>query len=248
MAIKELKSFGRLLYVRTFRLLNFVLHLYWVAKSFFFRMTLRQHQQMFATTLSSRTFVINLARRVDRLEEAQKTMQSCGIDNWIRVDAISNDNGALGCALSHKLALQTALECTEEFFMIFEDDVVPDQSFNQKLFSSLLTEFSQNEKFAVMCFAFSSDSNGIRVSENLLLDDEIITAAAYVIKRKYVSILQNTFSSSIDLLENGVVNRLAAIDIRWILTQKRIYFVRPAQPIFAQKPGWSDIENMNVNY
>jgi hypothetical protein len=59
--------------------------------------------------------------------------------------------------------------------------------------------------------------------------------------------LQIAFSSSVDLLENGVVNSSAAIDIRWMLTQKRIYFVRPAQPFFVQKPGWSDIENKNVN-
>jgi hypothetical protein len=41
---------------------------------------------------------------------------------------------------------------------------------------------------------------------------------------------------------------MAAIDIRWMLTQKRINFVRPEQPIFIQKPGWSDIENREVEY
>jgi hypothetical protein len=99
-----------------------------------------------------------------------------------------------------------------------------------------------------MCLAFASDSTGISVSENLLLDDKIVTAAAYVIKRKHVGVLQNAFSGSVDLLENGVVNSLAAIDIRWTLTQKRINFVRPNQPLFIQKPGWSNIENRNVDY
>ena len=243
-----LRFFGRLFYVRTFRLINFVLHLYWVIKSIFLKMTLVQHRENFATPLASRAFVINLSSRSDRLADAQKTMKSCGIDNWIRVDAIAHNNGALGCALSHKLALHTALQYTEEIFIMFEDDVVPDKSFNHELFSKLLTEFSQNIKFAVMCLAFSSESDGIRVSENLRLDDKVVTAAAYVIKRRYVDVLQNAFSGSVDLLENGVANRLAAIDIRWMWTQKRINFVRPEQPIFIQKPGWSNIENREVEY
>ncbi len=234
--------------MRTFRPTNFVLHLYWVVKSILFKMTLAKYGEFLATPSTYRAFVINLSSRADRLEDVQKTMKSCGIDNWIRVDAISHRNGALGCALSHKLALTKALECTEELIIIFEDDVVPDQLFNQKFFSKLLTEFSKNKKFAVMCLAFASDSTGISVSENLLLDDKIVTAAAYVIKRKHVGVLQNAFSGSVDLLENGVVNSLAAIDIRWTLTQKRINFVRPNQPLFIQKPGWSNIENRNVDY
>jgi glycosyl transferase family 25 len=243
-----LRSIRRFLYARMFNLTEFILHLYWVVKANIFKIMLRQYRNNQLVEQGTQAYVINLHFRTDRLEEVSRTFKSCEIDNWIRVDAISHQNGALGCALSHKLALHTASNDNLEYVMIFEDDVILGPSFNQELLSKILSEFLENRSFAIMCLAFSSESKGIRVSENLWLDDRIATAAAYVIKREYIGVLQNSFSSSVDLLEQGVINRLAAIDIRWMLTQKRICFVRPVAPIFVQKPGWSNIENMNVDY
>lgn len=243
-----LRSIRRFLYIRMFYSTEFMLHLYWVVKANIFKIMLSQYRNNPLVEELTQAYVINLNYRTDRLEEVSRTLKSCEIDNWMRIDAISHQNGALGCALSHKLVLHTALNDNLEYAIIFEDDVILSPSFNQELLSELLSEFVENKKFAVMCLAFSSESKGIKVSGNLWLDDRIATAAAYVIKREYVGVLQNSFSSSVDLLEQGVINRLAAIDIRWMLTQKRICFVRPVEPIFVQKPGWSNIENMNVNY
>lgn len=90
-------------------------------------------------------FVINLKRRPDRLESFQQRLAEC---DWpwqqpIRIEAVDGQGlqvpagfmqgpGAFGCWMSHRLALQTAIDAGAQSVLILEDDALFAQAFAQR--------------------------------------------------------------------------------------------------------------------
>jgi len=67
---------------------------------------------------------INLEHRKDRNEHILNEIHKICTDNSKihRIDAIKNDNGALGCGLSHIKALEYAVKNEWKTVLILEDD------------------------------------------------------------------------------------------------------------------------------
>lgn len=82
-------------------------------------------------------FLVNLKRRPDRLQAADKALQKLGINPVIVFNAIDAKTlgirheganlrpGMVGCFLSHYMLLQIAIMNNLESILIFEDDVNP---------------------------------------------------------------------------------------------------------------------------
>jgi glycosyl transferase family 25 len=71
-----------------------------------------------------KTYVINLKHRTDRWEHVQGEFKKMEIDpaTVVRFDAIKNNQGFIGCLLSHLAVIE---ECKDlDRFMILEDDVL----------------------------------------------------------------------------------------------------------------------------
>ncbi|MEI6710981.1 MAG: glycosyltransferase family 25 protein [bacterium] len=70
-------------------------------------------------------YCINLDRRTDRWEVAQKEFKKAGIlDRVIRFSAFETPKkGAAGCLLSHRTIVQIAKERGWENVLVFEDDI-----------------------------------------------------------------------------------------------------------------------------
>ena len=64
---------------------------------------------------------INLDRDVEKREKIESSLKELGFKNIIRLSGVERDNGKVGCAISHALAMEEV----EPPFIVFEDDCVP---------------------------------------------------------------------------------------------------------------------------
>lgn len=87
-------------------------------------------------------FVINLIERLDRKEQIIADFQKYTNIKLHFIEAIRNENGAIGCFLSHKKCIQLAKEKNMEYIIVLEDDCLPMENFENRLMGIL--EFFNN--------------------------------------------------------------------------------------------------------
>jgi GR25 family glycosyltransferase involved in LPS biosynthesis len=196
-------------------------------------------------------FYINLEQRTDRKEHFLQEMKKFCVDESkiVRIDAIYNSNGALGCTKSHMKALEQFmanpawLTC-----IIFEDDFTfYDTSVENN--TDLLKKFFMN--FTDWGLLLLATNQGGRPSKETHVEGikEVIysqTTSGYCIHKDSVTEVYNNFKESAAELEKGNPKYQYALDMHWNrLTIKRFCF---SPNMGYQYPGYSDIENRNVSY
>ena len=190
---------------------------------------------------------INLEHRVDRnihiLNEIHKI---CNDDSKIhQIDAIKNDNGALGCGLSHIKALEYALTNEWETVLILEDDFTFRCDSNE-IEKNIDLLFEHNFDVALLSHDRLKYENTNNNNIKKVLYSQ--TASSYVIKKHYIStLLKNLKESTDDMMLRGRRHE-NCIDIHWIKLQHihNWYCVYP--PIGYQYSNFSDIEKIYVDY
>src|SRR3990167_4312913 len=96
------------------------------------------------------TYLINLPRRTDRLRVAKQQFEKAGLPmptvfpaidaKRLKLKGTTEDNqGLIGCFLSHYFILQHALLMGYQQIAIFEDDVLIDANFKDK-FTEAMTQ------------------------------------------------------------------------------------------------------------
>ena len=200
--------------------------------------------------LFDKVYYINCEHRVDRKDSIESMFSSLEFSNYERIEACYiPENGALGCAKSHLLALGKAKENNFENVLILEDDftlAVDVITFNnsiQKLF---------NEKVEWDVIMISSNLVKYEKSniEYLSKVVDAQTTSGYAVNKKYLGKLIQNFQESESLLTNAErVNGWYkdAIDQYWKKLQKDNWFC--FNPVLGkQADGYSDIEKRDVNY
>src|SRR3989337_1715523 len=97
---------------------------------------------------TDKTYLINLPHRSDRLRIAKQNFLKAGIENYtifpaidarkLRIKGVVEENqGLIGCFLSHYFILQEAIINNYKRIAIFEDDII------------LVSEFQENFKLAM---------------------------------------------------------------------------------------------------
>lgn len=197
-------------------------------------------------SLSVPVYFINLKKRRDRLRETRKEFDKAGLRNWSRFEAISDENGALGCALSH-FALMDGLRESESPFMVCEDDI--EFLVGPEEIKATLQDFFDNPALDVLCLAYRLGSKPFPVSSLLAITTNTQTASCYVVKRRAAEKLRQSFAESIDLIRGGTPIGLSAIDQHWKKMQRRtLVFAIPLVRAAQQRPSFSDIERNDVSY
>jgi glycosyl transferase family 25 len=196
-------------------------------------------------------FYINLESRTDRKEHFLDEIKKLCIDKSkiIRIDAIKDSNGALGCTKSHIKALELFMENPLwSTCIIFEDDFTfYDTSIENN--NNLLKVFFQNfTDWGILLLA----SNTVRKpsKKTHIACVELVTysqtTSGYCIHKDSVKEIYENFILSAELLEKSKSKPQHALDVYWNkLTMKRYTFV---PNMGHQYNSFSDIENRIVNY
>lgn len=197
--------------------------------------------------LFKHTLYINLEERKDRLAQVQGELAAMGIEGE-RFNAVKTKTGAVGCTMSHIRCLQLAKERGYEQVFICEDDIV---FTDPELFKTNLERFYDNDEF-VWDVLFVSGNNGppfFVVSDYCSRVWNCQTTAGYIVKRSYYDTLLANFKEGLQfLLREPTKPMLYAIDMYWKRLQAQDYWYIITPLTVIQRPGFSDVENREVDY
>lgn len=186
---------------------------------------------------------INLDERQDRLEEITKHMNELNI-KFQRIPAIKHNLGFVGCMKSHIKCLELAIEYNFPYVVIMEDDcefLIKTDEIN-----NYINEFL---KCASPCFVFGGTLIKYEQYDNLFnRGKNIQTTTCYVIKNNYYKILLKLFNSNLYNLELTGLETEFAIDVVWKKLQELHIWLVPKKKVIQQRPGYSDIKKIYVDY
>lgn len=187
---------------------------------------------------------INLDHRKDRNSEIIKELNKIGINKYKRIAGVNHVNGALGCAMAHKNALNYGKDLNKNL-VIIEDDA--EFLIDKKNFIFLINKFLNNKSYDVMALG-NNPIFKIKINSFFSISTSIHSTSCYVVRRNIINDLINIYSQSIKELENGNDKEISAIDVIWQNYQKKSVFIIPNRKIVLQRASYSDIEKTFVNY
>jgi glycosyl transferase, family 25 len=189
---------------------------------------------------------INLDHRIDRKNSIETEFSKLNISAYKRFSAIANQNGALGCALSHYELVKTWDTKQNEFLMIFEDDVIFDCQFDY--LSQVIQSFLVDNNLDILCLGYNS-FNSVGYNEYFDITSNTQTMSCYIVKAHMKDSLISNFSLSVDLLKQDIDKQFGtAIDQVWKTLQGKYVFAITKERLLYQGEFLSDIENKVVNY
>jgi GR25 family glycosyltransferase involved in LPS biosynthesis len=189
-----------------------------------------------------KTYCINLDRRPDRWEQAQSEFKKHNItvERFSAIDGNPNNIqtniviGHVGCVLSHLNIIKEAKDKKLKNILIFEDDVVFSDDFNDR-FESMYEKVPKD--WNMLYFGGSHHGKLEMISDNIGRARKTYTTHAYAIK-------SDVFDVAIKLLSKAQYE----VDVTLSLMQQsfNVYVIRPH--LAWQRDGYSDILNKDVNY
>jgi hypothetical protein len=193
----------------------------------------------------SAVMVINLRARPDRLAAFTEEMDKLGIDGVHRFDAISDDNAALGCSLSHVECAKQLLANGWESMMVCEDDVA--FRLDRPRLDVLVDEFLDDAEADVACLAYFVQRS--RPHSTLYLRGTMVrTMACYVVKRRVVEDLVAAWLDGIEQMRRGGSANRYICDKAWIPLQEVRVFLVPVVRAAVQRESYSEIQGRVVSY
>jgi len=194
---------------------------------------------------------INLKKRKDRLEHITNEINKMNIENSkiVRIDAIFNKNGALGCSLSHIKAIEYFLyETNYDNCLILEDDF----TFSDKI-NNINEKINLIQKeipdYDICLFAYNNLENYNNLKKlNFKRVKFAQTTSGYLIKRKFADKLLKNFNESSELMKKEDRNYFNCLDIYWNKLTSKSKWYAFNNALGYQMESYSDIENKIVNY
>ena len=185
---------------------------------------------------------INLDERPDRLMQITKHFEDLGI-YFIRFPAIKHSLGALGCMMSHLNCLEIAKQSDIPYAVVVEDDC--EFLIKGDEVEYYIGEFLKTNS-PIMVFG------GTRIQRspyNSLFSrgKNIQTSTCYIVKREYYDILIKLWRQSLIEYES-TLDPNATLDAVWKKLQKKDVWLVPQKKIVQQRPGFSNIINIYVDY
>ena len=187
-------------------------------------------------------FYINLKHRIDRKESLINQIKKIHypLNRVNRIDAIKKNNGALGCALSHILALEEAIKLNVDSALIFEDDFIWKE--NSDVVNKAIDNAYNDKNWQIClltCNGKTKDISNKKICKVITCQ----TASAYIVRKKYMPKLLSFWKSYIkdDKLK-------LEIDQSWKILQRKDKWISTKPILGLQMPSYSDIEKKNVNY
>jgi glycosyl transferase, family 25 len=198
-------------------------------------------------------YYINLAERVDRKNHFEKLKTKYDfLENIERIEAIKNSNGAIGCGLSHIMALkklkEIAIKDSLNFVCVFEDDFC---ILNDNIFLKFISDFKEiqeNKEWDLIVLTPRGDTVQNESINNFKRIKNNQTTTAYIIKTNMINILINNLSEAVKGLLYNYNQNEYSIDQYWKKIQEKYKFYYYYDIFAGQLPGYSSIEKKVVNY
>lgn len=189
---------------------------------------------------------INLDSRIDRRTHFEMEFNKIGLHTQ-RFSAIHNQNGAIGCSMSHVACLELALENNWDHVLICEDDATiinPGQLVYQV--NQFFKKFGDN--WDVILLAGNNYQPFRQVSPECVRVGNCQTATSYLVRRPYFETLLSNFKKGLKSLIETNDQPSYAVDQYWKHLQRvhRWYLIIPISVI--QRSDYSNISNQHVNY
>jgi GR25 family glycosyltransferase involved in LPS biosynthesis len=190
--------------------------------------------------MNVKTFVINLERRTDRLNELKIPFEyevfsaTDGRKSFDNERYSSHELGQLGCRDSHKRLLSKIYEDGVEHCLIFEDDVELCNNFEFKL-EEIIKELPEDWDMVYLGGWNLGEKKSY--TNKLNIAEKVYTTHSYLIRRKFIPLL-------IDEINKDECKK---VDVIFSVLQKQNKcFI--ASPILCwQRKGFSDVENTITN-
>jgi glycosyl transferase family 25 len=189
-------------------------------------------------------YYINLDHRLDRKKEVEEEFKQIGILNAIRISAIKNENGALGCAMSHRNIFNLVLS-NSKLTWICEDDIAFLTTRNE--LEKLITDFYNDSRLDVLSISYNALYK-IKINKQFYITSNTQTMSCYIIKPHVLNDFLNMAEESVFALQKGCSEEYFAIDQVWKKLQRKYIFALPTSVKVIQRPSFSDIRNVNVDY
>ena len=186
------------------------------------------------------TFIINLEDRVDRRYDSLEQSNKISYDPII-FNAIKDNNGRIGCTMSHINVLKNAMELDLEYVVILEDDIL---ICNENYIMYNVNKIMTMDWNVIILGGVVRRESQINNMISKVIDCQ--TTTGYIVNKKYYMILYDNLNEGLELLKN-TNNSSYAIDIYWKKLQTNKWFCMKNKYIY-QKSGYSNIENKIVDY
>ena len=195
---------------------------------------------------------INLDKRSDRNKEMNDEFTRVNIpkNKIIRFNAIENNEGAIGCSLSHIEVIKMAKENNWSNILVLEDDFnfIDDIDFVNDVGIYFFNSFKENWDIINLSRGYYQDFTNIN-DKYILKVNDISTTSAYLVNNIFYDKLLNNFKKGCDkLILDPKNHETYAIDRYWkhLMSSSKWYIFN--QSLGYQRSGYSSIGKMFVNY
>lgn len=152
-----------------------------------------------------KTYLINLPHRVDRFRIAKKQFEKAelpmptifpGVDaRKLKIKGVEEDNqGLIGCFLSHYFILQESLINGYKRIAVFEDDVILDTDFKEKL-DIAFEQVPDKWQMLYLGYYERYGASKIQVSENVSIPKNTWGTHAYMLQNEGIKIMYDNLQT-----------------------------------------------------
>jgi glycosyl transferase family 25 len=193
-------------------------------------------------------YYINLQHRTDRKEHIEQQIQKY-LDPTLsitqRFNAIYNENGSLGCTLSHLGVIEDCIKNNYNNVLILEDDF--EFIIDNNKFRNYLNVFFNNFKdFDILLLGvngprFDNQTDFFRAYNSL-------STSGYILNKKIFTKFKAICDESVYGLTNNGPASSYAIDVVWQNLQRNDNVYTFPERVGKQKEGYSDISKQYINH
>lgn len=190
---------------------------------------------------------INLAARTDRRKEMEDQFVKLNIptEKIVRIEAISNSFGAIGCTSSHIKALQWAKDNNLKNVLILEDDF----NFMIKHLRENLLQLKKVEfPWDVIMFSGNLIKIPLNYTKPFFKLERALTSSGYLVNGHYYDVIIENYKQGLENLVKTFDKKRYALDVWFRSLQARDKWYTFTHRCGYQRPSYSDIEKRLVNY
>jgi hypothetical protein len=193
------------------------------------------------------TLYINLEERMDRRSHVEEQLESIGIHQPIRFNAVKTDNCDIGCSTSHVRCLELAKKNNWSHVLIVEDDIT---FVDPTMFKRQLAGFFQDEiEFDVLFLGGYVIPPYKPVNSHCVQVFSCQCAVGYLVKHHYYeTLIQHMHEGLTKLTKEPYNHHYYMNDKYWFSLQRQHLWFIIVPLTVIQYPNYSNLAHCETDY